>query len=82
MKTVRAAHNRRLTRYTRVDDDPITVLVKLHDEGHALVELRRWQAGEKTLTPDHEGVTWCEGWGGFAAQALEALVALDESRES
>lgn len=79
MKVVRGVRTRR--RFSRPDDDPVTVLlVSSLDEGSALFELRRWQiATSNALAPDREGVTWCKGWGGSAAKALEALIALERS---
>lgn len=77
MKIVRGgARGRFGTVYTSPDDHPVTVLLQV-DDGSVLFELRQWQLGEKVLTPDREGVMWCKGWGGYAAKALEAHVALD-----
>lgn len=81
MKTLRAARNKYALQDKRPDDDPVTVVIRAMLDP-VLFELRRWQPGKKALAPKRKGVTWCKGWGGPAAQALAALVALDESREA
>ncbi len=78
MKIVEGGRYYRTTEYTQEADDPVTVLVSTSD-GPILAQVRRWQIG--VLHENHEGVTWCKGWGGEAQKALEALAALDEGTE-
>ena len=76
MKILRGARSKRWGTNTYPDDDPVTIKIRSSD-GLMLAELRRWQVGENILLPERENVTWCKGWGGSAAKALEVLVVLD-----
>jgi hypothetical protein len=82
VKIVRGGARERWGTEYSPDNDPVTVLIIVVRDGPALFELRRWQLGETTLAPDRKGVTWCKGWGGPAAKALEALGVLDACVES